>query len=66
MARTFIPVRGAEDRAGFIPLEEITYISACPKDGGGYDHAWTKDGARHTLLKGWRDPANHLHLGEAT
>ena len=66
MPRTFIPVKAAEDRTGFIPLKLITYIDPGPKDGGGYAYAWTKDGSRHTLRKGWDDPANHLHLGEVT
>lgn len=66
MSRTFIPVKGAEDRAGFIPLDKIDYISVCPKGSEGCDLAWTESGERYTLLKDWHDPTNHLHLGRAT
>ncbi len=66
MPRTFIPVKAAEDRTGFIPLKSITYIDPGPKDGSGYPYARTKDGTRYTLHKDWRDPASHLHLRKLT
>lgn len=66
MPRTFIPVKGEEDRTGFIPLKSITHIVSGPANGFGPAYAWTKDGSRHTLHKDWRDPASHLHLRKPT
>lgn len=66
MPRTFIPVKGVEERTAFIPLDKIDYIDPGPKDGGGYAVARVEDGTRYTLRKGWDDPANHLCIREVT